>query len=139
MSLSDAVELALLNQILGGTARAVDATVYIGLSTTDPGETGSTQTEPAIGTAAYARVAVTNNATNWPSGNPKSNGTVITFPTATADWLAAANFTHFTIWNSPTATAATNFIGRGTISTPKPVRNGDTASFAVGALTVTMD
>lgn len=38
----------------------------------------------------YARVALTNNTTNWPAGNPKSNGVAIVFPTATpADWSRA--------------------------------------------------
>ena len=82
MSFSDALELRILDSAFGGTAFTPDATLHIGLSSTDPGETGSTQTEPSGN--GYARVAVTNNTTNFPAGIPKDNGTVITFPQAVA-------------------------------------------------------
>lgn len=82
---------ALLDHVLGNTAYTAPGTVYIALSLSafDPTLTGSTLNEPAVG--AYARVAVTNNTTNWPNATSavpavKSNANDINFPTATADW-----------------------------------------------------
>src|SRR5690348_4995243 len=79
----------ILDAQLGAVAYTAPATVYIGLwaaASLSAGSTGSTAGEVSGG--AYARVAVTNNATNWPaaSGGSKSNGTAINFPTPTASW-----------------------------------------------------
>lgn len=72
--------------MLGGTAFAAPANVHIALYSATPSDTGG-GTELTTGTApAYARVATTNNTTNWPAGNPKSNGTAITYPQATGNW-----------------------------------------------------
>ncbi len=91
MSYCDYLENKILDHIFGGGDFARPATLYVGLcsSITDAGAiTG----EPSG--SGYARVAVTNNATNWPaaSGGAKSNGTAITFPKATGSWgtLSAA-------------------------------------------------
>lgn len=62
-SFSDYLEKKLLDHVLGGVAYTPPATVYVGLATeaiTDA-TTGTTVAEPTGG--AYARVAVTNNAT----------------------------------------------------------------------------
>jgi hypothetical protein len=58
----------------------------------------TTAQEPSGG--AYARVAVTNNTTNWPTatritnqpGYQMQNGATITFPTSTASWGTIAGF-----------------------------------------------
>jgi hypothetical protein len=83
---TDTLELSLLNQVLGGAAYTAPVTVHMALYSASPGETGG-GTELTGG--AYARQAITNNATNFPAGNPKSNGTAITFPVATANWARA--------------------------------------------------
>ena len=83
---ADYLESAQLNESLGGTAYAAPATTYVALYSASPTD-ASAGTELAGG--GYARVAVTNNTTNWPAGNPKSNGTAVTFPVATADWSRA--------------------------------------------------
>lgn len=84
---------------------------------------------------SYARVAVTNNATNWPAAaaGAKSNGTVITFPTATADW---GTIVAFAILD---ASSGGNFLYWATLTTNRDVLTGDVASFAVGTLVVTED
>jgi hypothetical protein len=81
---------------------------------------------------------VTNNSTNFPaaSGGAKSNGTAITFPQATANWAGGADLTHVVLFDAATAG---NPIMYGALTTPKPVLNGDTASFAVGDLDFTLD
>lgn len=134
MSFTDYLENKLLDHILGGGDYTRPATVYVGVSSTAPADDGTNITEPSGG--SYARVAVTNNATNWPaaSGGSKSNGTQISFPVATADWLAAANITHFFIADDPTAG---NILGSGALDSPVTVLDTQMLYFAIGALVVT--
>lgn len=86
---SDYLEAAQLNGRYGGPAFALPATIHVALFSAGPNDAG-TGTELTGG--GYARVGVTNNTTNWPAGNPKSNGVAISFPQATADWVRAFNF-----------------------------------------------
>lgn len=128
----DVEEQAILNGVLQDPSYAGYATLWIGLSSTTPVEAGTGATEPSTG--AYARVSTV--AADWgpASGTApavKSNTAVKTFPTATADWVAAANLTHFGLWDAATAG---NLKWFGALTTAKPVLNGDTASFAAGAL-----
>ena len=131
-SKSDYLELELLDHVLGNAAYSAPATVYIALYTVAPTDAGG-GTEVSGG--SYARVAVTNNATNWPAaeGGAKSNGTAITFPTATADWgtVVAVGILD--------AASAGNLLYWATLTQNKTVNNGDTASFAVGELDITED
>jgi hypothetical protein len=136
MSASDALELALVNFAFGIAAYTPAPTYWIGLSSTDPGETGAGQTEPSGG--SYARVLVTNNTTNWPAGNPKSNGTVITFPTPSANWLSGTNLGWFTIWQHATSVLAADFIGSGQLSVPQPALSGNVVRFPVGQLQISV-
>ena len=80
-------------------------------------------------------MAVTNNATNWPaaSGGAKSNGTDITFPTASADWGTCVAMGIFD------AATAGNLLYWATLTVSKIVSNGDTAKFATGDIDVTED
>ena len=90
-SKSDFLENELLDHVLGNAAYTAPATVYIALYTVVPTDAGG-GTEVSGG--AYTRVASTNDATNWPaaSAGAKSNGTAITFTTATADWGTVVAF-----------------------------------------------
>jgi hypothetical protein len=84
----------------------------------------------------YARVTLTNNATNWPaaSGGAKANGTAITFPQASGgNW---GTVTHFAIHDHATLD---QILYWGAVTPNKAVNDGDTASFAVGDLDVTED
>lgn len=81
MSLIDATELAVINELFGGTAFAADATLYAALFTTVPADDGSGGVEANY--TGYARVSVTNNTTNFPSANPKLNANAINFAQAT--------------------------------------------------------
>ena len=57
--------------------------------------------------AADARIAVTNNTTNWPAAVP-ANPTIsflavsFSFPTATADWSSGANIVGFGLYTAAT-------------------------------------
>ncbi len=130
----DTIEQALLNHVFTDPAYTPPATLYIGLSSTTPTEAGGNITEPSTG--SYARVSTV--AADWGAASgtapaTKSNTAVKTFPTATADWVAGANLTHFVIFD---ASAAGNAVLWGALGTANPVLNGDTPSFAAGALVV---
>jgi hypothetical protein len=131
-SFTDYLENKLLDHVWGNTAYTAPATLYISLSTTTIADDGTNQTEPSGG--AYARVAVTNNTTNWPnaSGGAKANGAAITFPTATASWGTVIDFAIMD------AATVGNMLGYGTLTTSKTIDSGDTASFAIGDLDITL-
>jgi hypothetical protein len=137
-SKSDYLEAAILNLVLGATAFSAPGTVYIALSTAaySDAATGASMTEVSGG--SYARVAVTNNATNWPAATgtspaTKASGAAFTFPAATASWGTVASFY--------IVDAATNgnVLYGGDLTASKTIGSGDTATFASGAITVTED
>jgi hypothetical protein len=109
---------------------SVPATLYVALSTTTPTNTGTSVTEPSGN--AYARVGVTNNSTNFPaaSARAKSNGTDITFPTATGSW---GTITHFCLYDALTSGT---FVAWGALTVPVSVINGATVTFVTGSLVI---
>ena len=133
---SQYLEGKLLDHVYGGTAMpAPPATIYVALYTATPLDTGG-GTEVSGG--SYARAAVTNNATNWPTatGGPrtKSNGTVITFPAPTANW---GTVPYFGTFDAPTGG---NLLHWGSLTTARVINSGDGApNFAVGALDIIED
>jgi len=132
-SFSDFLENELLDHVFGKAAYSAPATLYVGLSSTNPGDNGSGITEPSGG--AYARVSSTNNLTNWPaaSGGAKANGTALAFPTATASWGTVG---WFFISN---AASGGNMLGHAALTSSKTIDSGDTTSFAIGELDITLD
>lgn len=133
MSFADYLENKLLDHVFGATPYTAPATLYVGLSTTAINDNGSGITEPSGG--AYARVAVTNNTTNWPnaSGGAKSNGTTITFPPATAGWGTQ-------IWAFVAdAASGGNILGKGALANSRAVNSGDTVRFDAGELDLSLD
>lgn len=132
--LGDTRRDALLKQEFGNVAATPAATHYISLLTSAPTSAGG-GTEATGG--SYGRVAKTNNNTTWTSGGTGAvqNGVTVTFPTASGDWSSGADLTHFGIHD---ASNAGNLVAWGTLAVAKPVKSGDTISFAAGALTLTM-
>lgn len=136
-SKGDYLEQKILDHVLGGPDLTRPATVYVAAFTAAPTDAGGGTEVSASGTA-YARVAVTNNATNWPAASgtspaSKSNGTAITFPVATAAWgtvVAAAVFD---------AASGGNLLYWGTLSANKTVDANDQLTFPIGAATFTED
>lgn len=135
-SKSNFLENEILDHILSAATYTAPGTVYVALYTVTPSDTstGSSGGTEVTG-GSYARASVTNNATNWPaaSGGSKSNGTAITFPTATADWGTVVAFA------ITTAATLGEILYWGAVSPSKVVSNGDTAQFAIGQLVVTED
>jgi hypothetical protein len=128
---SDYLENKLLDHILGDTSYSAPATVYVGLYTSGPNDAGGGTEVSGNG---YARVAVTNNTTNWPnaSAGSKSNGTAIEFAAASGgSW---GTITHFALFDADTAG---NILYYGSLTSSKTISDGDQARFVAGALTVT--
>jgi hypothetical protein len=137
--LFDVWEQKLLDHILNDPANTPNATNYIALSSTTPTEAGGSITEPSGG--AYARVATTNADWSAASGTApavKTNTATITFPAATADWVAGANLTHAVLCATLAGVTTADFIAFGALGTAKPILNGDTASLAAGAIVLEM-
>lgn len=110
-----------------GAGFTIPATVYVALYvfTPNPGGGGT-----EVSGGSYARVAVTNNITNWPNAvaGSKSNGIAVTFPTASAGWGVVSAFG---IHDNP---STDSLIVWGTLATAQSVLTGDTPSFGIGAL-----
>jgi hypothetical protein len=137
--LVDAQELAVLNHVMGKGTLTPNASNWVGLSSTTPTDAGGNFTEPSGG--GYGRVqtqgtTATGVAWNAATGTAPAyvdNAAVITFPVASADWVAGANLTHVGLFAASSGGTPTAW---GVLTTPKPVLNGDTASLAAGAVRV---
>lgn len=123
---------ALLNEVLGGKNYTPPTNLYVALSTTAPNKNGGNVTEPSGG--GYARVQVANTADNFPdaSSGQKKNGATITFPEATGNW---GTVTHFVIYDAATGGNALMY---GALTASKTIEAGDTASFDINALTISI-
>jgi hypothetical protein len=129
---SEYLENAILDHVLGGPDYTRPGTLYIALYTVAPTDAGG-GTEVAGG--SYARVAVTNNSTNFPAaaGGAKTNGTLIEFAEATANWGTVVAVGIFD------ASTSGNLLYWAPLGTSKPVNIGDKAKFEPGDLDFTED
>jgi hypothetical protein len=143
-AMSDYLENKLIDWLLRAQTFTPPATLYVGLLTAAPSDSGG-GTEVSGG--AYARVAVSSSLANWAgtqsaasttassgtSGTTSNNG-AITFPAPTANW---GSVTHVGIYD---AASGGNLLLWGALTTAKTVNNGDAApSFAAAALTFQID
>lgn len=129
------LDTKLVSLLFSNTTYSIPTTYYVALFSTAPTQAGG-GTELTGG--SYARVAVTNNTTNFvasgsqpASGYQMVNGTAIQFPTATANWSTAVAAGIYD------ASSGGNLLAYGTLSPTISVTSGSTASFAIGALTFT--
>jgi hypothetical protein len=132
MSLDLATRNALAGSLLGRTGYTAPATLHaaliIGAST---GLAGGTE---ATG-GSYARVAITNNTTNFPAPTTGvvSNASPITWPTSTAAWGSINCVRLFD------AASGGNLIGGAILSPAATVdATGITVSIPAGQLTFTL-
>lgn len=126
---TDYLENAIINHVFRNTSFTSPTAVYVGLFTTTPtADAGTGGTEVSGG--GYARQAVTFGA---PSAGSTSNSADVTFPTATADW---GTINGFGIWD---AASGGNLLAFESLTTPKTIGSGDTARFAAGDLTLSID
>lgn len=117
-----------LDLFFGGSTFSPPATLYFGLSQNTANKNGYV-TEPSGG--GYARISVTNNLANFPAASfgTKSNATVITFSTPTADWGTVQSlFVADALING-------NVLAMADLTSPKALPSGSTApKIAVSAL-----
>jgi hypothetical protein len=115
---------AALNHRYGGPDYARPATVYVALFTSAPNVSGG-GTEVSGG--SYARVAVTNDATNFPAAvdGVKSNANPIAFPAATSAWGV---ITHGAAFDAP---SGGNLLDFAPFAAPQTIQTG--GQFTIGA------
>jgi hypothetical protein len=127
---SDYLEGNLLDHVfsIGAGSAYAQPSLYVALSTADPGETGAGLAEPAGN--AYARVAFADWAR---TNNTVSNNSNVTFPEATGNW---GTITHFAVMDASTGG---NVLMSSTVSPSQSVISGNTMLFKTGNLTVSLD
>jgi hypothetical protein len=131
-SKSDYLENKILDHILGGPDFTRPATVYLALYTTGQNDAGA-GTEVSAG--GYARLSITNNATNFPAAasGAKSNGVDFVFPEATNAWgLVVA-------WALLDAATAGNMLYWGDFTQTQTIGVGSAAKVKAGDLDVSED
>lgn len=133
---SEYLDMLVLDHIIGNQALSVPATIYVGVSSTTIAGDGTGITEPTIGVNGYARIAVTNNNTNFPNSTivagkaQKKNGVEFAFPQASGTW--GAELTDVFLMDAATGG---NFLGYAVMTVPKPITTGDTLKYAANSLT----
>jgi len=133
---SEDTDKKVLDHYIGAQALTPPATIYVGVSSTTIAGDGTGITEPTIGVNGYARVAVTNNNTNFPNATivtakaQKKNGTAITFPQASGTWGAELTDVFLV-----SASTGGTMLAYAVMSVPKTITTGDTLNFAIDSLT----
>lgn len=124
-NLTNYLESKLIDHFLGTTTYTKPTTVYVGLFTVTPGETGG-GTEVTGG--SYARQVATFNAASSGSTTNSANIDYTGMPAATT--VAIGIFDAIT---------AGNMLLYGALTTNKTTDAGDTLRIATGSLTVSID
>lgn len=127
MSFSDYFE----NTILDAIFRSGDYTIYVGLSTADPGDDGANLAEPSGN--GYTRVLT--STTDWAaaSGGETLNAEAISFPAAEGSW---GTITHFTLFDALTGG---NLLASGVLTASKEIGLDQIARFPAGDISITLD
>lgn len=149
MSASNSFESSALNLIFlnSNIANVGDATglrgsstagsLFVALHTADPGEAGDQTTSETTYTG-YARVAVARSGAGWTvSGTAPTqvaNAAAVTFG---LDTVGSQTITHFSV--GVATSGASVIIVSGALTASLAVSPGITPSFAIGALTATLD
>ena len=126
--LSDYLENKLLDHIVGKTSYTMP-TAYVALFTAAPSDSGG-GTECSGG--SYARKSTAGADWTAASGGATSNANAITFVTPTGSW---GTVTHFALFDASTAG---NMLAWGALSASQAIGTGNTVSFAVGDLDITL-
>ena len=106
-------------------------TIYVGLSTADPTDSGSGLAEPSGN--GYARVQTSASDWNSAANGSLDNAGNITFNQATGNW---GTITHFALFDAATAG---NMLAFGALSQSKSINESDTARFEAGDLNISLD
>lgn len=142
--MSDYLENKLIDYIFRAQSFTAPTSIYVGLFTANPSDTGG-GTEVSGG--SYARVAVSSSLANWAgtqsagstvassgTSGTTSNNATITFPAPSANWNTITGIGLFD------ASTSGNLLWWGALTTSKTVNGGDAApTFAAAALTIQID
>ena len=126
MSFTNFLETEILDHVFAGAAYTAPSTLYLGLFTSAPGETGG-GTE--LSGSAYVRKAVAFTT----SGNTTSNNAAVEFPTATGSW---GTVTHVGVFDAATSG---NLMAYATLSSSKTIDTGDVFRVPSGDLDITLN
>lgn len=136
---SNYTETNIAQSTLRGVAFPLPAKTYIALYTADPTDADVTANEVTTAAfPAYVRKDAADGGTidtGWtaPSDGVSSNAKTITFPANNG--AAAVTVTHIGIRDALTAG---NLLYHAPLATAKTLQVGDVLSFAIGAITVTI-
>ena len=132
-SITDFLELELLDHCLNSASYTPPGTVWIGLATADPTDaaTGAAFNE-AANTGSYARKAITFGAA---ASRSIAQNADVTFDTATGSW---GTITHYALLDSATYGAG-NALAHGSLSATKVVISGNTPKVVSGVVTVSFN
>lgn len=143
-ALSNYLENKLVDQLFRGQAYTFPTTLYVGLLTSAPSDSGG-GTEVSGG--SYARLAVTCSLANWAgtqaanstsassgTSGTTSNNNALAWADPTGDW---GTISHFGIYD---ASSGGNLLVYGAMTTARLVANGDSApTIPVSQLQITLD
>ncbi len=117
----------LLDHVLGGPNYTRPATLYLGLLTANP----ATAADEVTG-SGYARVAITNNATNFPAAfaGVKTCQGAGAFAAAGEDWGVVK------AWGLWDASSGGNLVGWGPAARLAPAHTGATVRLSAGSLEI---
>jgi hypothetical protein len=124
---SDYLESALLNAVFRNTSYTSPATVYVALYTAAPSDAGGGTEVTGNG---YSRQSASFNA---PSGGSIANTGAVTFTASGGAW---GTVSHFGVFD---ASSGGNLLAWNSLNASKTIADGDSAEFASGALTISLD
>ena len=127
-SFTDYTENKVLDHVTGKTSFTMPS-VWVALFTAAPSDTGG-GTECTGG--SYARKSTAGSDWAAASGGATSNAAAITFVTPTGSWGTA---THFALMDASTSG---NMLAWAPLTTPQAIGTGNTVSFAIGDLDITL-
>ena len=126
---SDYLEDKVLNHVFGGTAYTAPGTLYVGLYTAAPSDSGG-GTEVSGG--SYARKSMPAMTVSGTSPTEATNGAAVEFITATGSW---GTVTHVGVFDAVTTG---NLLGWAALTASKTVSSGDVFRFDAGDLDITL-
>jgi hypothetical protein len=129
MSFTNFLEDKVLKHVFTNTAYSQPATVYVGLFTAAPGETGG-GTEVAGN--SYARQSCSFSVSGT-APTLATNGSAVEFPTASGSW---GTITHIAVFDADTSG---NMLAYAELSASKAVGSGDVFRIPAGELDITLD
>jgi hypothetical protein len=125
-SFSDYLENKVLAHVFGGSAYSAPATIYVGLFTADPGESGSSNEVSGNG---YLRQSMAFTV----SGSAAANTSAVEFPTASGSW---GTITHTALYDASTSG---NMLAVGQLTASKSIGTNDVFRFNAGDFDITLD